>query len=168
MRFETGDVFMASKKRIVSKVERDSGSKKQRPQKKTLVAGRVGQPAVPQTIDEYIAQCPASVRAILKKVRTTICRAAPEAQECISYRMPAFKLNGIVVYFAAWKEHIGLYPPIAGDASMEKAVARYAGPKGNLQFPLDEPMPYELIERIVAFRVKQNAARVAAKRKKRT
>ena len=162
-----GDFVMASKKRVVSRVESDSGGKKQRAQKKAPVADKVEQLAVPQTIDEYIAQCPASVRAILKKVRTTIRRAAPEAQECISYRMPAFKLNGIVVYFAAWKGHIGLYPPIAGDVSMEKAVARYAGPKGNLQFPLDEPMPYELIERIVAFRVKQNAARVAAKRKKR-
>jgi uncharacterized protein YdhG (YjbR/CyaY superfamily) len=158
---------MASKKRIVSKVERDSGSIGPRAQKKAPAADKVEQPAVPQTIDEYIAQCPASVRAILKKVRTTIFRAAPEAQECISYRMPAFKLNGIVVYFAAWKTHIGLYPPIAGDKSLEKAVSRYAGPKGNLQFPLDEPMPYELIERIVAFRVKQNAARKAAKRKKR-
>ena len=159
---------MASKKRPVSKVDRDSGRKGQRPPKQTPTAEKGKQEAVPQTIDEYIAQCPASVRAILKKVRTTIRRAAPAAQECISYRMPAFKLNGIVVYFAAWKGHIGLYPPIAGDASMEQAVSRYAGPKGNLQFPLDEPMPYELIERIVAFRVQQNAARAAAKKKKRT
>lgn len=159
---------MASKKRTVSKVESDPGKKSARSQKPTTTEDEVKRQAVPETIDEYIAQCPASVRAILKKVRSTIRRAAPEAQECISYRMPAFKLHGIVVYFAAWKEHIGLYPPIAGDASMEKAVARYAGPKGNLQFPLDEPMPYELIERIVAFRVKQNAERVAAKRKKRT
>jgi uncharacterized protein YdhG (YjbR/CyaY superfamily) len=159
---------MKSKKPSDPQAASDLGSKKPRSQKKAPAADKVDQPAVPQTIDEYIAQCPASVRAILKKVRTTIRRAAPEAQECISYRMPAFKLNGIVVYFAAWKTHIGIYPPIAGEASMEKAVARYAGPKGNLQFPLDEPMPYELIERIVAFRVKQNAARVAAKRKKRT
>lgn len=122
---------------------------------------------LPATIDEYITQCPVAVRAILKKVRATVRRAAPEAQECISYRMPAFKLNGIVVYFAAWKTHIGLYPPIRGDKALEQAVARYAGPKGNLQFPLDEPMPCALIERIVKLRVRQNAERAAAKRTKR-
>lgn len=159
---------MASNKRTVSKVANDPGSKRPRSRKPAPVGDKVERPGVPQTIDEYIAQCPASVRTILKKVRTTIRRAAPEAQECISYRMPAYKLNGIVVYFAAWKGHLGLYPPIVGDASMEKAVARYAGPKGNLQFPLDEPMPYELLARIVAFRVEQNAARAAAKRKRRT
>ena len=79
--------------------------------------------------------------------------------------MPAFKQHGILVYFAAWKQHIGLYPPISGDKALEKAVARYAGPKGNLQFPLDEPMPYDLIERIVKLRVKQDSAKAAAKRK---
>jgi uncharacterized protein YdhG (YjbR/CyaY superfamily) len=71
------------------------------------------------------------------------------------------------VYFAAWKNHIGLYPPIAGDKALEKAVARYAGPKGNLQFPLDEPIPYELVDRIVKLRVKQDSAKAAAKRTKR-
>ena len=107
-------------------------------------------------IDEYIARFPADVQAILEKVRTTISKAAPEAKEVISYQMPAFKQHGILVYFAAWKKHIGLYPPISGDKALEKAVARYAGPKGNLQFPLDEPIPYELIERIVKLRVKQD------------
>jgi len=71
------------------------------------------------------------------------------------------------VYFAAWKKHIGLYPPISGDKAIEKAVARYAGPKGNLQFPLDEPIPYDLIERIVKLRVKQDNEKAAARRKKR-
>jgi uncharacterized protein YdhG (YjbR/CyaY superfamily) len=121
----------------------------------------------PKDIDEYIACFPADVRAILERVRTTISKAAPEAKETISYQMPAFKQHGILVYFAAWKEHIGLYPPVSGDKALEKAVARYAGPKGNLQFPLDEPIPYDLIERIVRLRVKQDLAKAAAKRKKR-
>src|SRR5262245_31470439 len=95
-------------------------------------------------IDTYIAQFPADVQAVLEKVRGTIGKAAPDATEVISYQMPAFKQHGILVYFAAWKEHIGLYPPISGNQVLEKAVARYAGPKGNLQFPLDEPIPYRL------------------------
>jgi uncharacterized protein YdhG (YjbR/CyaY superfamily) len=105
------------------------------------------------------------VQAILKKVRKTISNAAPQAKETISYLMPAFKQHGILVYFAAWKEHIGLYPPISGDKTLEKAVARYAGPKGNLQFPLDEPIPHDLIERIVKLRVRQDSAKAKAKRK---
>jgi uncharacterized protein YdhG (YjbR/CyaY superfamily) len=121
----------------------------------------------PKDIDEYIARFPADVRAILEKVRATIRAAAPEAKETISYQMPAFKQHGILVYFAGWKEHIGLYPPVSGDKSLEKAVARYAGPKGNLQFPLDEPIPYDLIKRIVKLRVKQDSEKAAAKRKKR-
>ncbi len=121
----------------------------------------------PKDIDEYIARFPADVRAILEKVRMTIRMAAPDAQETISYQMPAFKQHGILVYFAGWKEHIGLYPPVSGDKSLEKAVARYAGPKGNLQFPLDEPIPYDLIKRIVKLRVKQDSEKAAAKRKKR-
>ena len=80
--------------------------------------------------------------------------------------MPAFRQHGILIYFAAWKEHIGLYPPIAGDPAIEKAVAPYAGPKGNLQFPLDQPMPLKLIARIVRLRVKQDAAKAAAKKKR--
>jgi uncharacterized protein YdhG (YjbR/CyaY superfamily) len=118
-------------------------------------------------IDAYIAQFPPKVRAILKKVRATIRRAAPEATEVISYQMPAFKQYGILVYFAGWKEHVGLYPPISGDAALEKAAAKYAGPKGNLQFPLDEPIPYGLIERIVKLRVKQDAAKAESRRKRR-
>lgn len=121
----------------------------------------------PTDIDGYISQFPADVRAVLQEVRETIRHAAPDAKEVISYRMPALKLNGILVYFAAWKNHIGLYPPISGDKAIEKAVARYAGPKGNLQFPLGEPIPFDLIERIVRLRVKQDVAKAAAKRKKR-
>jgi len=118
-------------------------------------------------IDGYIGQFPAEVRSVLEKVRKTIRRAAPDAREVISYRMPAFKGHGILVFFAAWKEHIGLYPPISGDKALAKAIKRYAGPKGNLQFPLAEPIPYELIERIVKLRVEQDAAKAAAKSKKR-
>jgi len=120
----------------------------------------------PTSVDSYISQFPADVQAILQKVRTTIRNAAPEAKETISYLMPAFKLHGMLVYFAAWEKHIGLYPPISGDKALEKAVARYAGPKGNLQFPLDQPIPYDLIERIVKLRVKQDSAKAAAKRRK--
>ena len=121
----------------------------------------------PTDIDGYLSQFPADVRVVLQDVREAIRRAAPDAEETISYQMPAFRQHGILVYFAAWKKHIGLYPPVSGDAAIEKAVARYAGPKGNLQFPLDEPMPLALIERIVKLRVKQDAAKAAARRKKR-
>ena len=118
----------------------------------------------PADIDDYISQFPADVQAVLQEVRETIRRAAPDAEETISYQMPAFRQNGILVYFAAWKKHIGLYPPIVGDKALEKAVARYAGPKGNLQFPLDEPMPFDLIERIVKLRVKQDVAKRKTRR----
>src|SRR4051794_1089701 len=122
----------------------------------------------PTDIDGYISTFPDDVQAILEQVRETISHAAPDAKEVISYQMPAFKQHGILVYFAAWKKHIGLYPPISGDEAIEGAVARYAGPKGNLQFPLDEPMPFDLIEQIVKLRVKQNTAKAAAKRKKKS
>jgi uncharacterized protein YdhG (YjbR/CyaY superfamily)/TfoX/Sxy family transcriptional regulator of competence genes len=121
----------------------------------------------PKDIDSYISQFPRDVQAILEKVRATIRHAAPDAEETISYKMPAFKQHGILVYFAAWKKHIGMYPPISGDKALEKAITRYVGPKGNLQFPLDEPMPFDLIERIVKLRVKQDGAKVVAKRKTR-
>ena len=121
----------------------------------------------PKGIDGYISQFPADVQAVLEQLRATIRHAAPEAKETISYMMPAFKQHGILVYFAAWKKHVGLYPPISGDKALEKAVAPYAGPKGNLQFPLDEPIPYDLIERIIKLRVKQDTAKAAATRKKR-
>ncbi|HZZ79245.1 MAG TPA: DUF1801 domain-containing protein [Gemmataceae bacterium] len=122
----------------------------------------------PKDIDAYISQFPDDVQAVLAKVRATIRRAAPEAKEVISYQMPAFKQHGILVYFAGWKQHIGLYPPISGDKALVKAVARYAGPKGNLQFPLDEPMPLNLIERIVKLRVKQDSEKAAVRRKKKS
>ncbi|MFZ2490951.1 MAG: DUF1801 domain-containing protein [Thermoanaerobaculia bacterium] len=120
----------------------------------------------PETVDEYIAAFPPEVQAILEKIRRTVKTAAPEAQERISYRIPTFTLEGVLVHFAAFKHHIGLYPPVRGDAMLEKAAARFAGEKGNLRFPLDQPIPYALIARIVRFRVKQNRATAATKKKK--
>ena len=108
---------------------------------------------IPRTVDEYIAGFAPDVQTILEKIRQTVKAAAPEAEETISYRMPAFKLNGVLVYFAAFKRHIGLYPPVRGDDNLMRAVKPYAGKKGNLQFPLDKPIPYELIRSIVKARV---------------
>lgn len=113
----------------------------------------------PRNIDEYIASFPPAVQAVLEKIRWTIKKAAPDAQETIGYNMPAFTQEGIVVYFAAFKKHIGFYPPVRGDAKLEKAVSPYAGKKGSLQFPLNRPIPYTLIERIVKLRVKQNLSK---------
>ncbi len=118
-------------------------------------------------IDAYIEASAADVRPVLQEIRRLIQRAAPDSQETISYQMPAFKQHGILLYFAAFKQHIGLYPPVRGDAQLEKAVAPYAGEKGNLRFPLDQPIPFALIERIAKFRVKQDLATAAAKLKKR-
>ena len=98
--------------------------------------------ATPRNIDEYIAAFPPEVQAILERIRATIRKAAPGAEETISYQIPAFTLGGALVYFAAFKRHIGLYPPVKGDAGLERAVAAYAGEKGNLRFPLDQPIPY--------------------------
>ena len=133
-----------------------------------LLRGDVAQARKHTDIDGYISQFPARVRAVLEKVRETIRGAAPDATEVISYQMPAFKGHGILVYFAAWKNHVGLYPPISGDKALEDAVARYAGPKGNLQFPLDEPMPHGLIRRIVKLRVRQDAEKAAAAKGKKS
>jgi uncharacterized protein YdhG (YjbR/CyaY superfamily) len=118
----------------------------------------------PKDIDSYIATFPRKVQALLNKVRRTIRAAAPKATEVISYRIPAFKQDGMLVYFAGFKNHIGLYPPVRGDAALAKAVAKYAGPKGNLKFPYDEPLPLSLIARIVRLRVKQNLAKAAGKK----
>jgi uncharacterized protein YdhG (YjbR/CyaY superfamily) len=121
----------------------------------------------PKSIDEYIAAFSPEVQAILERVRLTIGNVAPDAQETISYQIPTFTLSGALVHFAAFKHHIGFYPPVKGDARLEKAISKYAGEKGNLRFPLGQPIPYGLIERIVKLRVKQNLANAAAKEKKR-
>ncbi|MFN8441307.1 MAG: DUF1801 domain-containing protein [Caldilineaceae bacterium] len=123
-------------------------------------------PANVKNIDEYISRFPEDVQAILQQIRQTIHAAAPEAKETISYQMPAFKLKGNLVYFAAWKKHIGFYPPVSGDEELVKEVAIYAGEKGNLQFPLDQPMPLDLITRIVKQRIKEDLAYATPKAKK--
>jgi len=115
--------------------------------------------AKPKTIDEYIASFSPEIQAVLQQIRSTIRQAAPDAGETISYNMPTFTQNGVLVHFSAFKKHIGLFPPIRGVAKLEKAIAPYAGAKGNLQFPLDQPIPYALIEKIVKHKVKQNLAR---------
>lgn len=123
----------------------------------------------PGTIDEYISAFSPDVQAILQQVREVVRGAAPDAQETISYQIPAFKQNVVLVYFAAFRKHIGFYPPVGGDASLEKAVSRYAGEKGNLRFPLDQPIPFDLIERMTKLRVKQSMAKATPKgRTKRT
>jgi uncharacterized protein YdhG (YjbR/CyaY superfamily) len=118
----------------------------------------------PTTIDEYIEAAPAAVRPILSKIRRIFRETAPDAEEVISYRMPAFRRNGVIAYFAAFKQHIGLFPPVSGDAALEKAVGPYAGPKGNLRFPLDRPIPYELIKRIAKHSVEQDRAKASRRR----
>ena len=120
--------------------------------------------SAPRTIDEYVARCPDEVQVILEKIRAIVAEVAPDAQERISYRMPAFWQQGILIYFAAFKSHIGIYPPFSGDAKLEGALARYRGPKGNLKFPLDEPIPYQLIRRLVKRKLEQNLAKVTKRR----
>jgi uncharacterized protein YdhG (YjbR/CyaY superfamily) len=118
--------------------------------------------SVPRNIDEYIADFPPGIQAILERVRATVREIAPDAGERISYRMPAFFQDGALVYFAAFKKHIGLYPPVH-DENLKRDLERYAGPKGNLQFPLAEPIPYELIARVVRARLRENRERRKAR-----
>ena len=118
----------------------------------------------PKDIDEYIAAFPPEVRSILEKVRSTIQQSAPKAKETISYKMPAFTLDGMLIYFAAFKKHIGIYPPVKGDGKLRRETAPYRGDKGNLKFSLDEPIPYALIRRVVQCRVKEHLKRAASKR----
>jgi uncharacterized protein YdhG (YjbR/CyaY superfamily) len=109
-----------------------------------------------QTVADYIAQFPPEVRGILKKIRMIIRKAAPNADESISYGVPAFKMNGPLVYFAAFKSHVSLYPMTeVVKEKFKKELVGYKGGKGTIQFPLDEPIPYALIERLVKFKVKQ-------------
>jgi uncharacterized protein YdhG (YjbR/CyaY superfamily) len=115
-------------------------------------------------VDDYIGRFPSEVQAILEQVRQTIRAAAPQAQERIGYQMPAYNLEGNLVYFGGFKTHIGFYPTSTGIAQFEEELAGYKWAKGSVQFPLDRPMPLELITRIVRFRVEENLARAAAKR----
>ena len=113
----------------------------------------------PKNIDEYIAGFPGEVQTILEKIRSTIKKAAPEAQEKISYQMPTFYLNGNLVHFAAFKNHIGFYPTPSGTEKFQKEISAYRAGKGSIQFPLDQPIPYDLITKIVKFRVKESQAK---------
>lgn len=121
----------------------------------------------PKTIDKYIAGFPPDVQEILEKIRMTVKEAAPDAQETIKYQMPTFTLKGNLVHFAAFKKHIGFYPVPTGIEAFKDELAAYVGGKGSVQFPLDQPIPYDLISRIVKFRVKENLERAEAKGKKR-
>ena len=120
----------------------------------------------PQNIDEYIADFPPDIQKILQKIRLTIRRAAPKAEETIKYRMPTFTLNGNLVHFAAFKKHIGFYPTPTGTKEFQKELSIYKRAKGSVQFPLDQPIPFGLISQIVKFRVKENLAKAEAKRRK--
>jgi uncharacterized protein YdhG (YjbR/CyaY superfamily) len=115
-------------------------------------------------IDDYIAGFPDDVRKILQKVRATIRKAAPEAEEAMRYGIPTYILNGNLVHFGGFKNHIGFYPAPGGITEFREELARYASGKGSIQFPLDEPIPYPLIARIVRFRVKENQEKAAAKK----
>lgn len=111
----------------------------------------------PKTIDDYIKKFPEDIQTILKKVRQTIRQTAPEATETISYQMPTFKLNGNLVHFAVWKNHLGFYPAPSGIKAFTKELQAYKNSKGAIQFPLDQSIPYSLIKKITAFRVKENS-----------
>ncbi|MNQ94810.1 hypothetical protein D3C85_1103460 [compost metagenome] len=117
----------------------------------------------PLNIDEYIGAFPNEVQEILEKVRMTIHKAAPDATEKISYSMPAFEQNGIVVYFAAFKNHIGLYALPSGHEAFKEELSQYKSGKGSVQFPLNQQMPFELISKIVKFRVKENLEKAKKK-----
>ena len=121
--------------------------------------------SAPATIDEYIAAFPPDVQAILERIRWIIKKAAPIAREKISYKMPAFALDGDLIYFAAFKKHIGVFPPVRGDEKLARELAPYRGEKGNLKFPLAEPIPYDLIRKVVRFRIKEHREAARARRK---
>lgn len=120
----------------------------------------------PKSIDAYIAGYPPDVQEILEKIRLTIRKAAPDAQETIKYRLPTFTLKGNLVHFGAFKKHIGFYPTSTGTDKFKKELSIYEGAKGSIRFPLDRPMPFALIRKIVKFRVKENLERAKAKQKK--
>jgi uncharacterized protein YdhG (YjbR/CyaY superfamily) len=113
----------------------------------------------PASIDEYIANFPTEVQAMLEKLRQTIRKAAPDATEKISYQMPTFHLNGNLVHFAAYAKHIGFYPTSSAIVAFETELKQYKTSKGAIQFPVDEPIPHGMVKKFVAFRVKENSAR---------
>ena len=117
------------------------------------------------TTDEYLASQPPHARALLKELRATIKKAAPDAEEKISYNMPAFKLYGMLVWYAAFKEHIGLYPRASGIEAFKKELSVYKSAKGSVQFPIDKPLPLSLVSRIVKYRVKENLQEQSARKR---
>jgi uncharacterized protein YdhG (YjbR/CyaY superfamily) len=121
----------------------------------------------PKDIDEYISGFPKETQEILEKIRTTIRKAAPDAEETINYQIPTFTLKGNLVHFAAYKKHIGFYPAPSGIERFKDELAAYEGAKGSVRFPLDEPIPYDLISEIVTFRVKENLEKAEARGKKK-
>ena len=120
----------------------------------------------PKNIDEYIATFPEDVQVMLAELRATIQATAPAAEEKISYQMPTFALNGNLVHFAAFKNHIGLYPAPTGMEAFQEELSVYKTGKGSVQFPIDQPLPLDLIRKIVQYRVAENVQRAAAKSKK--
>jgi uncharacterized protein YdhG (YjbR/CyaY superfamily) len=117
------------------------------------------------TIDEYIALFPAEIQKILQELRAAIRAAAPGALEKISYQMPAFALKGNLVYFAAWKDHIGFYPTSSGTQAFRQELSAYEFSKGTVKFPIDQPLPLDLVSRIVKYRVAENLKKATGKRK---
>jgi len=118
------------------------------------------------SIDDYIATFPPPTQVILQQIRAALRQALPDATEKISYQMPTFYLNGNVVHFAAWKDHIGFYPAPNGLAQFEPELAAYNRSKGSVHFPLDQPLPIDLIQRIARFRAEENRQKAAAKKRK--
>ena len=121
----------------------------------------------PANIDDYIAGFPRNVQAILQQVRTVIRKAAPDAEEAIKYRMPTFVFYGNLVHFAAFENHVGFYPTPSAIEAFKDELSGYESAKGSVQFPIDEPMPLRLIEKIVNFRVKETRARSRARKRDR-
>lgn len=119
-----------------------------------------------KTVDEYFASLSEPVWSLMHAMRTTIKKAAPGAEECISYSMPAFKLHGMLVWYAAFKNHIGFYPKASGIAAFEKEISNYKWAKGSVQFPMDKPLPLALVTKIVKYRIKENMEKAGHKKSK--
>lgn len=120
----------------------------------------------PKDIDDYIGRYSPEIQEILERIRAIVRESAPDAEEAIAYQMPTFRLNGNLVHFAAFKNHIGFYPTPTGIEAFQPEISKYEGAKGSVQFPLNQPIPYDLIRRIVAFRVEENRGKMAKKGKK--
>ena len=116
-------------------------------------------------IDEFIAGYPENIQKILKKIRATIRKAAPKAEETINYGIPTFTLNGNLVHFSAFKKHIGFYPAPSGIENFKTELSAYESAKGSVKFPLDQPIPFDLITKIVKFRVKENLKKAKQNRR---